>query len=478
MVFASSSSAFGIKPFASSQTLVPTQPNTPPSGPQSTTQSSFASLGQQNQQPAQSGGLFGQSSSNAQQTTGQSGGLFGQSGANTQQQPGQSGGLFGGVSGTAQQNQPSGGLFGSGGQIQSQTQQPSTGFLGQPPSNAALASSNFFATPPAGQTSTQTGGGLFGSSTNQPLGTSWNQNNPLLPKSAFGGGGGGGPTTGTINTGTSSFLGQPPQQGTGLGALSSQQQQQQQPSLGTSALQPAQTFQPAGPPLFTKSTKFNDLPENLKKTFEEIESHIQGRVQIVSDLKQRKVGDEAMKGQDLIRGVHKDLIASITTLQSDVLSTRDLKSKVDQTVQDTIVATKIIDGFRNPQQQGAHLKNHATFPLEFFTRITEQMRRRLQWYKATIEQIERKLASAAQRAQYTPQGLSDAFNAVPAISTTLEAQHASFIALANKTAALDADLQKLKAVYTQLWRAKTGSMRDPFNELDRGSGGEFGLENL
>lgn len=76
-----------------------------------------------------------------------------------------------------------------------------------------------------------------------------------------------------------------------------------------------------GQPLFTKSTKFNDLPDNVKKTFEDIEyasqycdrttilisfrTHIQGRVQISKDLKQRKVGEEATKGQDLIRKTHK-----------------------------------------------------------------------------------------------------------------------------------------------------------------------------
>ena len=76
-----------------------------------------------------------------------------------------------------------------------------------------------------------------------------------------------------------------------------------------------------GQPLFTKSTKFNDLPDNVKKTFEDIEyvnyrcyiatlkfgfrAHIQGRVQISKDLKQRKVGEEATKGQDLIRKTHK-----------------------------------------------------------------------------------------------------------------------------------------------------------------------------
>lgn len=64
-----------------------------------------------------------------------------------------------------------------------------------------------------------------------------------------------------------------------------------------------------------------------------------------------------------------------------------------------------------------------------------------------------------------------------AIVSTLEAQHATFMALASKTAAVDTELQKIKALYTQLWRAKTGSMRDPFNDLDRASG-DFGLESL
>jgi nucleoporin p58/p45 len=48
-----------------------------------------------------------------------------------------------------------------------------------------------------------------------------------------------------------------------------------------------------------------------------------------------------------------------------VLFTQDLKAKVDQAVQDTIAATRIIDGFRNPQQNAANLKNYADFPLEF-----------------------------------------------------------------------------------------------------------------
>lgn len=53
-----------------------------------------------------------------------------------------------------------------------------------------------------------------------------------------------------------------------------------------------------------------------------------------------------------------------SVIQSDAMFTRDIKAKADQAVQDTIAATRIVDGFRNPQQHGAYLKNHATFPLE------------------------------------------------------------------------------------------------------------------
>ena len=53
------------------------------------------------------------------------------------------------------------------------------------------------------------------------------------------------------------------------------------------------------------------------------------------------------------------------TIQSDALFTKDLKEKTDQAVQDTIIATRIVDGFKNPQQHGIYLKNHASFPLEY-----------------------------------------------------------------------------------------------------------------
>lgn len=65
------------------------------------------------------------------------------------------------------------------------------------------------------------------------------------------------------------------------------------------------------------------------------------------------------------------------------------------------------------------------------------------------------------------------------ISATLNAQHQTFVTLAGKTAAVEAEMQKIKAFYTQTWRAKTGSVRDPFNDVVKPEPvGDFGLSGL
>ncbi|KAL0579584.1 Nucleoporin nup49/NSP49 (Nuclear pore protein nup49/NSP49) [Marasmius crinis-equi] len=395
-------------------------------------------FGQSNQQQQQGGtgtGLFGQTNAGGMGT-----GLFGQN--NQQQQQGAGNSLFGqsntGGSGTGlfgQNNQQQQGSTGTGGGLfgQSTTGGAGTGLFGQANSQNTTGGGLF------GQSNT--GGGLFGQNNQQPGATG-----------LFG-----------QNTGGT---------GTGLFGQSQQQQPQQQNSLfggsnafgantqqNTSSLfgKPAGQQQPQlssqqAPP-FTKSTKFNDLPDEFKRLFEQIDTHIQGRVQISKELHQRQLGEEATKGQELVRSVHRDLAHTSTTIRNDLQFTRDLKAKADQAVQDTIVTCRIVDGFKNTQANGAYLKDHATFPLEFFTRITRQTKERLAWYKSTIEQIERKLSSMANQPNITPQRIVSA----------LQAQHATFLALAGRTASLDAELQKIKAIYTQLWRTRTGSVRDPFD---------------
>ncbi|KAG1821093.1 uncharacterized protein BJ212DRAFT_1337362 [Suillus subaureus] len=401
--------------------------NTQPSSGTGTTTTGFGGFGMQpqiqTQQPAQGSSVFG-------------GGTFGQT---QQQQPSGSTSIFG---------QPAQ-------QQQQQQQQPTTSLFGQPAQQQPLGTSLF-----VNPSTTNTTGGAFGSI------------QPQQSTSLFG-------TTQPQQQTSNMFGNTQPQQPGGLFGSTTTQQAAPAGGLGVSTAGTSifgqqrqssmmSTTPISGPAPFSKSTKFNDLPDDIKKTFEAIDSHIQGRIQISNELKQRKMGEEAIKGQELIRELHKELLGVSSVIQSDSLFAKDLKSKTEQAVQDTIVATNIIEGFKNPHQSAAYLKNHASFPLEFFTRVTQEMQERLQWFKNTIEQIERKLSASASQSQNTPQ----------AISSTLQTQHAIFVSLAARTAAVDAEVQKVKTLYTQLWRAKTGSMRDPFNELDHGSGGEFGMESL
>lgn len=441
----------------------------------------------QSNAPKPTTSLFGntQPSSGTGTTTTGFGG-FGVQPQTQTQQPAQGSSVFGGGAfGQTQQQQPSGSASIFGQPAQQQQQQPTTSLFGQP-AQQQPSSTSLFVNPSTTNTTGQQTGGAFGSTQPQQSTSLFGSTQPQQSTSLFGTMQ---PQQSTSLFGTlqpqqqtSSMFGstQPQQSGGLFGSTNTQQaapagglgvsvstagtsifgQQRQSSMMSTTPI--------SGPAPFSKSTKFNDLPDDIKKTFEAIDSHIQGRIQISNELKQRKMGEEAIKGRELIRELHKELLGVSSVIQSDSLFAKDLKAKTEQAVQDTIVATNIIEGFKNPHQSAAYLKNHASFPLEFFTRVTQEMQERLQWFKNTIEQIERKLSASASQSQNTPQ----------AISSTLQTQHAIFVSLAARTAAVDAEVQKVKALYTQLWRAKTGSMRDPFNELDRGSGGEFGMESL
>ncbi|KAG6865796.1 hypothetical protein C0991_011788 [Blastosporella zonata] len=424
------------------------------------------------QQPA-SGGLFGQSTAPA------GGGLFGQPAA----QPSTSGGgLFGQP---ATQPATGGGLFGQpatqpatgGGLFGQPATQPATGggLFGQPATQPATGGGLF------GQPATQpaTGGGLFGQPATQPATTGGLFGQPAAQSTTTSGGGLFGQTT-TQTTGGGLF-GQP----TGTGGLFGQSTAQ--PASGGGGLFGQSTTQPVGGGVFGQSTAqptgsglFGGRTLQAQPTLpagglfgsnqpQQRSSYIQGRLQISKDLHQRKLSEEPLKAQELLQGIRKDLMNISAQTQDDHHLAKDMKSKVDQAVQDTVVAIRLVDAFKAPQGSGtSYLNSHANFPLEFFTRVTENMRSRLLWYKTTIEQIERKLSSSAGQAQ-TPQG----------ISATLQAQHTTFISLANKTAALDIEFQKIKTFVTQLYRAKTGSVRDPFNQLDRTSdSAEFGIHSL
>ncbi|KAL1752395.1 hypothetical protein FB107DRAFT_265564 [Schizophyllum commune] len=364
----------------------------------------FGQSNQQQQQPATGGGLFG---STTNTNTGTGGGLFGSTNNTTTGTGG--GGLFGNTSNANTSNTGTGGgLFGS-------TSNTNTG-----------------------------GGGLFGSTsnTNTNTGGLFGSNNANAGNANTGGGGLFGSTNTNTNTGGGLFGNtQNQQQNQGGSTINNNSLFGAKPSTGAQQPMSSLGSQQQGAPPFTKSTRFNDLPDNLKRVFEQIDSHIQGQVQISKDLQQRKMGEEAVKGQQAIRSVHKDLVNAMATINRDLQQAKDLWHKSEQATQDLITGMNIVNGAKNPQAYGAHLKDFAGFPLDLFRFVRR-------WRLFSWEMWRDRGGGRL-------------------ITTSLQAQNSAFLALAAKTATLDAELKKIKDLYRKLWREKNASLRDPFNELDR-----------
>lgn len=53
---------------------------------------------------------------------------------------------------------------------------------------------------------------------------------------------------------------------------------------------------------------------------------------------------------------------------------------------------------------------------------------------------------------------------VVAISQAMQAQHATFMALAGATAQVHAEVERVKIAYTALFRSKMGGAQDPFQD--------------
>ncbi len=61
----------------------------------------------------------------------------------------------------------------------------------------------------------------------------------------------------------------------------------------------------------------------------------------------------------------KAAVATNSTLALDEAFVQDLKLKVDAAVNDTVITTKIVDGWLNPNEYGSNLSVYADFPLQY-----------------------------------------------------------------------------------------------------------------
>ncbi|KEI42811.1 uncharacterized protein L969DRAFT_84696 [Mixia osmundae IAM 14324] len=217
-----------------------------------------------------------------------------------------------------------------------------------------------------------------------------------------------------------------------------QQQQQQQQQQQASAI--------------TKTTLFEDLPQEARQLLESIETHITGRIQVRDELKAKSLGQAIQKNTETLSVLSTEYNSLTSLLAQSSKAVIDARARYEQDLRDAMKVQTLVEGFRSPQSKGQAAKAIAQFPYEFFVRKVDELSHRLKLYKLSVEQIAHQLRST------NP-------DQVKAIVPTLRTQHALAMSLASSIARLHADVDILVTQYTKLWRDKTGSARDPFDEV-------------
>ncbi|EJU04780.1 hypothetical protein DACRYDRAFT_93209, partial [Dacryopinax primogenitus] len=222
---------------------------------------------------------------------------------------------------------------------------------------------------------------------------------------------------------------------------------------------PQQLGTAAPPPLqaqtVTKAARYDDLSEADKMVVKEIDEHIRACMDVAKELKASTLGEDINSLSQSIKRVQIDATIVKDNYAVAEVVTRQVQTQMDSDLKDATAAVGIIDKFNaNPKQPG-HAPWQSEYPVKYFARTEAQMRSRLHSAKNTMQQIESLLRDSYRHEQRSAKEISNAMGN----------QTDALLALAGQTADLDAKAQQLKGDYTRLYRAKTGSSRDPFVDV-------------
>ncbi|GAA6063154.1 hypothetical protein JCM10212_006312 [Sporobolomyces blumeae] len=241
-----------------------------------------------------------------------------------------------------------------------------------------------------------------------------------------------------------------------------QQQSSSTPFGQSQTAQAGQTAPQAGATSgISKSTKFQDLPDQARTVVEDLDKFIRQQGQLADELKKKNLGSEITQTGRMFDQYSAEATTVSTLLQTDSRLLSSLRASLDESLADLHKTTTLIEGFKGGPNgpKAGEAKLVGGFPFEYFKRKSEDLDQRVKRYKGTVDQIASVLTSPAS-------SLSPS-----AIVPTLKAQHASLVSLAASVSALELELKRLKDEYRAIWRDKTGRMVDPFRLGVVGNGG-------
>ncbi|RXK42644.1 hypothetical protein M231_00198 [Tremella mesenterica] len=319
----------------------------------------------------------------------------------------------------AAQTQPAGGGF-SFPSLGQNNQQQQTSVQNQP---AATSTSAFSFGNKLGQSTTAPAPGGFSFGT---------------PQNGQGTTGGFGITTAKPTTNFFGTLGQPSTT-TQTSSLLGQPQPQQQPTSGLLSVATNQLQSSTSAPLtISKTTKFSELPENMQKNIEQVDSWIKEQKKAGEGLLTEPLGRAIYQTSGEVKAAMEEGTALTQGLAGLHASLSQLRAKFVAEEDDLRRIAEIWETYKSVDGRPGAIRvaAHRDFPQDFFSRVAAAMEERVIKYRKTIS---------------------------AAIATTINNHQNALLTLAAQLEGLQSRMASLRATFAETYRERTGSMRDPFD---------------
>ncbi|KAI9015552.1 hypothetical protein DFJ74DRAFT_267721 [Hyaloraphidium curvatum] len=195
--------------------------------------------------------------------------------------------------------------------------------------------------------------------------------------------------------------------------------------------------QPAASASLGRTTKFLDLPMEIRAQFEKLEAAIQNERDLAETVRNSGTFAAIRRISEAKEQLSSKVDAVKSLLDGDGRLIEDLKSKVNNELRNAELVARHIDRMKDPAKARTASIAAQEATADYFQRLAGTYEERVRQYRVLIEEIERNLESLESSDRFDPKALGD----------IIRAQNESFMGLATKVAAVHDEIARQKAIW-------------------------------
>ncbi|ORY52093.1 hypothetical protein BCR33DRAFT_712297 [Rhizoclosmatium globosum] len=214
----------------------------------------------------------------------------------------------------------------------------------------------------------------------------------------------------------------------------------------------ANTAANAGPPPLEKTTRYGEVPADIRASLDAFETFVQKQMEMSEEIAASGFTKRINASREEFKNIELKYQGLKTLLERDNALIQNLRTLVGKEMKTADFATRFIDSYQAHRQPSMTFNNTDSF--QYFVNLTNSLESRLQSYRQTIDDLERHLQSVSQKPHHSPQ----------AIAEILKHQHDSFLVIAGKLAAVHNALGKQREAFLAYRRRYFGDHKNPFRK--------------